>query len=138
MARRKTITITKADHQRLTSVLESDLTATFSDQPYVRSLREKLDQARIVHCEEVPLDVVTMNSTIRLRHTKDREEEIYTLVYPWDANIVDGKLSVLAPTGTAVLGYRVGDSVKWAAPNGTISVRIQELLVQPQRQAVPA
>ena len=135
MARRK-IVITRDDLQHLQYVLNTDSTSGISEKPYLRALRGELDKASVVASDKVPPNVVTMNSTVRLRHMKDREEDIYTLVYPNDADISERRLSVLAPIGTAILGNRVGDSVKWEVPSGTIRVRIEELLYQPERDGM--
>lgn len=96
----------------------------------------ELDIAEIVAPEEIPPDVVTMNSTVRLRAVRSKEIETYTLVYPQNANIAVGKLSVLAPIGTAILGYRVGDTVQWKVPKGLIRFKIEELVFQPERDGV--
>ena len=136
MTRGRKIIITKEDYHQLQAVLNSDHAAVLSDQPYLRALRGELHKAKVVESGEVPSDVVTMNSTIRLRHMTDREEDVYTPVYPRDADIAGGKLSILAPIGTAILGYRVGDSISWEVPSGTIRVRIEELLFQPKHEAL--
>ncbi|HCO24501.1 MAG TPA: transcription elongation factor GreAB, partial [Gimesia maris] len=65
-----------------------------------------------------PADIVTMNSTVRLRDLETDELETYTLVYPQDANIKEGKLSILTPIGTAILGYRIGDQLRSRALAG--------------------
>ena len=79
-----------------------------------------------------------MNSTVRLLDPRTKEVDTYTLVYPEDANIAEGKLSVLAPIGTAILGYRVGDVVRWQVPSGMTRVRIEELVFQPERDGAVA
>jgi regulator of nucleoside diphosphate kinase len=91
----------------------------------------------VVPRAELPPDVVTMNATVRLRDLETGEEETYTLVYPADADIAENKLSVLAPVGTALLGYRAGDVVEWPVPAGVSRFRIEEVL-QPAPRLVPA
>ena len=132
------IIISKEDHERLESLFFSGFATAFSDKPYLQSLRGELDIAEIVAPEEMPRDVVTMNSTLRLRAMRSKEVETYTLVYPQDADIAEGKLSVLAPIGTAILGYRVGDIVQWKVPSGSIRFKIEELVFQPERDGVVA
>ena len=73
-----------------------------------------------------------MNSTVRLRDLETGEEETYTLVYPDEADIGENKLSVLAPVGTALLGYRAGDVVEWPVPAGVRRFRIEEVVSQPR------
>ena len=81
----------------------------------------------------MPEDVVTMNSTVRVRDLETGEVDTYTLVYPHEADIEENKLSVLAPVGTALLGYRAGDVVEWPVPAGITRFRVEE--VAPSRPA---
>lgn len=67
-----------------------------------------------------------------------KEIETFTLVYPNEANISEGKLSILAPLGTAILGYRVGDLARWQVSSGVGRWRVEELLFQPERESVAA
>jgi regulator of nucleoside diphosphate kinase len=81
-------------------------------------LRNELKHAEVVDVNGVPSDAVTMNSTVRLRDPTTGEPAIYTLVYPDEADIRRNRLSILAPIGTAIFGFRVGDEVRWPTPNG--------------------
>lgn len=134
MSRKKKIVITAHDHSRLEDIFQSAFVEAFYDKPYLADLRREIDMAEIVESEELPADVVTMHSTIRLRDMQTKEEETYTLVYPEEANIAEGKISILAPIGTAVLGYRVGDTVRWKVPSGLSRWRIEEVVAQPERK----
>lgn len=135
---RKQIIITKQDHLRLNDLFNGTLVEVFRGETYLNALRGELDIARIVDPSEVPSDVVTMNSTVRLKDMKTKEVETYTLVYPDDANIAEGKLSILAPLGTALIGYRVGDTIRWKIPSGVGRWRVEELVFQPEREKVAA
>ncbi len=137
MARKKII-ISVDDYGRLEDLFHSAFAEGFSDKPYLRDLRNELDIAQIVDAQAVPNNVVTMNSTVRLRDMKTNEIETYTLVYPEDANIARGRLSILAPIGTAILGYRVGDIVRWKVPSGFSRWRVEELVYQPEREQFAA
>jgi regulator of nucleoside diphosphate kinase len=95
-------------------------------------LDEELDRAEIVKPEEIPTDVITMNSTFRLRDLDSGEEVVYTLVFPGKADSANGKISILAPIGTAVLGYRVGDTVEWKVPAGLRRLKVKEVVYQPE------
>jgi regulator of nucleoside diphosphate kinase len=99
----------------------------------VDELQVELDRAQVVPQRDVPKDVVTMNSTVALRDLDTNELEIYTLVYPDRADIANDKLSVLAPIGTAILGYRVGDEVKWRVPAGWRRLKVEQVIFQPER-----
>lgn len=95
-------------------------------------LQQELEQARVVAPESVPPDVVTMNSKARVRDVATDEEMTYTLVFPEQANIEQGKISVVAPIGTAMLGQRVGDEFEWQVPAGLVRLRVEEVLYQPE------
>jgi len=80
----------------------------------------------------VPPDVITMNSRVRLYDLDADEELIFTLVFPEDADPAENKISVLAPIGMAMLGYRVGDTFEWEVPAGISRLRVLEILYQPE------
>jgi regulator of nucleoside diphosphate kinase len=73
-----------------------------------------------------------MNSRVRFVDLYTGEERVCTVVFPSDANIEQDKISVLAPIGTALLGYRAGDTIEWRVPSGNKQVRIEEILYQPE------
>jgi regulator of nucleoside diphosphate kinase len=100
--------------------------------PYLEELDEELDRAEIVKPEEIPIDVITMNSTFRLNNLDSGEEVVYTLVFPAKADSTNGNISILAPVGTAVLGYRAGDTVEWKVPAGLKRLRVEEIVYQPE------
>lgn len=133
---RRNIMITSSDLQRLQQLLESDFAAAIDPKSYLVDLQEELHRAEIVDAADVPDDVVTMDSTVRLRDMITSEVETYSLVYPDQANIAQNKLSILAPIGTAILGYRVGDIVRWRVPSGSRWLRVEEVVYQPERQGV--
>lgn len=85
--------------------------------------------------DEVSDDVVTMNSTVVLRDLETGERETYTLVFPHEANIAEGRLSVLAPIGTAILGEHVGDDVHWRVPGGWRRLTIEKIVDQSERES---
>jgi regulator of nucleoside diphosphate kinase len=89
-----------------------------------------------VSAEDVPEDVVTMNSTVTLRDLDTEETETYRLVYPDRADIANQQLSVLAPAGTAILGYRVGDELRWRVPAGWRRLRIVHVVRPAVREHV--
>ena len=126
------IYITKFDLARLKELLEVGISFKERDRDYLESLRNELDRAHIVDPTAVPDDVVTMNSRFRLKDMETGEEKNYSLVFPSEADMTQNKISILAPIGTAVLGYRAGDSVDWQVPAGKRTVRIQEILYQPE------
>ena len=132
MARRK-IYITERDLRRLCDVVSMELALDAGSNRHLAELIAELQRAEVVPSDEVPSDVVTMNSTVVLRDLDTGEEETYTLVYPNHADIARNRLSVLAPIGTAILGYQVGDVVRWRVPAGMRRLRVEDVLFQPER-----
>jgi regulator of nucleoside diphosphate kinase len=127
------IYITEFDSRRLRELI--NVAAEFGDKrtlQYLDELSDELDQADLVRPEEIPNDVITMNSTFRLQDLDNGEEAVYSLVFPADADSLRGKISVLAPIGTAVLGYRVGDTVEWDVPAGLKRLTVKEIVYQPE------
>lgn len=126
------IYLTAFDLERLSELLQVGLAFNGKNSEYLQSLERELDRAHVVDPKAIPKDVVTMNSQVRLRDLQTDEERVYTLVFPSQAKIEEGRISVLAPIGTAILGYRVGDTVEWPVPAGVKKVRIEEVLYQPE------
>jgi len=126
------IYITKYDLARLKELVDVGLAFKERDREYLESLQNELDRAHIVDPTAIPHDVVTMNSHVRLKDMETGEERMCILVFPSDADIKHDKISILAPIGTAVLGYRAGDTVDWVVPAGTKKMRIEEILYQPE------
>lgn len=122
------IFITEADMKRLRPLVES----MRNSRDDLRMLQQELERARVVVPQEVPADVVTMNSKARVRDVATDEEMTYTLVFPDQADIEQGKISVVAPIGTAMLGQRVGDEFVWQVPAGPVRLRVEEVLYQPE------
>ncbi len=128
------IYITEYDLSRLKELLQVGLSFAERDRESLERLQEELDRAHIVEPRAIPHDVVTMNSRVRLKDLETNEEKAYTLVFPSEADLSQQKISVLAPIGTAILGYRIGDSVEWRVPAGVKKVRIDEILFQPEAE----
>ncbi len=126
----KTICITSLDMQRLKNLLDNP--NLMQQKPYLQELEHEIDRAVIVPSTEVSADTVTMNSTARLVDLNTGEEMVFTLVYPDHANISEGRISVLAPIGTAILGCSEGEMVEWEVPDGIRSLRVDRILYQPE------
>lgn len=128
----RTIHITEFDKSRLEELIAVAEEFGGHDRKDLESLAGELGQAEIVSPRDVPADVVTMNSKVRLRDLATSEEMTYVLVFPKRADIDAGAISVLAPVGTAILGYAQGDVVEWPVPSGVRRIRIEEVLYQPE------
>lgn len=124
------IYLTKLDHDRLLRLVQQERQA--HGQERVAALSSELKRAQLVASEDVPPDVVTMNSRVRLRELTSGTELEITLVYPQFADINTRKISILAPVATAVLGCRVGDKVDWPLPKGRATYWVDAVLHQPE------
>ena len=120
------IIITNIDRQRLLPVLDVHDTAASE------MLETELHRATIVDQRAIPADVVTMNSEVTYEDCATSARRTVRIVYPKDANVVHGRVSVLAPIGSALLGLRVGQTIDWALPSGTKRIRVLEIAYQPE------
>jgi len=133
----RSIVVTRTDLERLRLLIESARRRRRWEEVHLMALAEELEEAEVVEPEGVPPDVVTMRSRVRVRDMVSGDLATYTLCYPVEADLDAGKLSVLAPIGTALLGYREGDVVEWPVPGGVRVLRIEKLLHQPEAAARP-
>ena len=127
------IYITNHDMTRLQKLIEVMSDRDRKSKLYIDKLEEELDRAHVMEPERIPPNVITMNSRVRLRDLDSGEEVIYTLVFPGKANAGENAISILAPVGTALLGYREGDVIEWEVPAGTRRLRVLEVMYQPER-----
>ena len=122
----------------LLSRLDSERIDALLEQPVARgidteALQAELARAEIVEPDQMPGDVITMNSTARFRDEDSGDERELTLVYPKDADGSPGKVSILAPVGSALLGLRIGATIEWPVPGGrTIRLRVLSIQYQPE------
>ena len=128
----RTIILTAADRRRLGTMLEKQREQGLERRRLLDDLEREIERAEVVEAWQVPGNVITMNST-RLRDLDSGEEFTWTLVYPASTNADEGRVSVLAPVGTALIGYREGDIVEWPVPDGHIRLQVEEVLYQPER-----
>lgn len=97
-------------------------------------LQRELDRAIVVSAEAVPPDVVTMNSRVLYTDESTGVRRLVTIVWPDEADGTDGRVSVLAPVGSALLGLSVGQSIEWEFPDGRRRrLRLEDVLSQPVR-----
>jgi len=126
------IWITTFDLERLSSLIDGVRATGPQKKAYLGELEKELERARMVDPEKIPGDVITMNSVVRIRDLESREETTYTLVFPADARIEENRISVLSAIGTALIGYRVGDTIDWKVPSGLKRWKVEGILYQPE------
>ncbi|RYX97219.1 MAG: transcription elongation factor GreAB [Comamonadaceae bacterium] len=121
--------LTELDHARISNLLRRPGTADVDGV-----IGEVVLGADLVSSYEVPADVVTMYTQVRVIDLQTRVQRLLTVCYPHDAEPLKGFVSVLSPVGGSLLGLRKGDVAVWSMPNGEqASAEILELLFQPEQ-----
>lgn len=124
------IIINELDAERLDKLLEQP---AYADSAIAAALNDELDRADILAPEDIPANVVTMNSRIRFIDLSNEKESIRTLVYPASLKDSAEQLSVMAPMGAALLGLSVGTEISWKMPNGdSARIKVLEIIYQPE------
>jgi regulator of nucleoside diphosphate kinase len=121
------IIVTDADMDRLTRLVRALKCSLFRDPQQVELLDQTLEKADVRPPSRVPRDVIRMNSRVRVLDLDVRQKELYTLVFPEEANISRGLISVLAPIGIALVGHRQGDVVEARVPGGIRKLRVDQV-----------
>jgi regulator of nucleoside diphosphate kinase len=120
-------TLTELDHRRIGQLI---------DRP-AHPMAAVLQEAELLPSREVPADVVTMHSRLRLADVDSGQALTITLCYPADAEPARGFVSVLSPVGMSVLGLRVGDIARWRLPSGWEgAARVEGIEFQPEASGI--
>ena len=123
------IIVSSPDMDRLDAMLESP---AVSQTPAGIALAEELNRATVVAPDQVPEGTVMMHSRVECEDELQNEKHVLTLVYPREADVEQGKVSILAPVGTALLGLSIGQTMDWVAPGGRkLRLRVTAVHHQP-------
>ena len=126
MSSRPEIILSSIDAERLDALVASQSFFGRAD------LEAELARAKVVDPQDVPADVVTMNSTVKFSVEGSGDDIELTLVYPKDVEDSGRTISILAPVGSALLGLKVGQHIDWPAPGGkTLKLTLLEVESQP-------
>ena len=123
----KRIVLSKQDLLRLRALFGTYASLSVMDRENLLDLKAEIERAAIVEMEQLPADVVTLDSRVQVRDVETNLRTTYHLVLPSQANLANGRVSVLAPLGTALLGFRAGDEVEWTMPGGLRRMRIESV-----------
>jgi regulator of nucleoside diphosphate kinase len=124
--------ITEIDQRRLRSYLRKAASSGKVEARRLAALRSRLGSARVIGPKDVPSNVVTMNSLVVLRNLDSGDRLTCRLAYGHEARQSLHDVSVSRPLGTAMLGKRVGQIVRWPSGAGDRRMRIQQVLYQPE------
>ena len=86
----------------------------------------------IVEPQDVPVDIVTMNSIVKVSFLNTEKEIQFQIVYPDQANFKENKISIFSPVATALIGYKESDEIEWMVPSGMTKIRIDKIIYQPE------
>jgi regulator of nucleoside diphosphate kinase len=127
------ITVTETDHDRLSDIAET----VGSRAPGARLLADEMRRARVVAPGEIAPSVVTMNAKVEFVDDQTHQVRRVTLVYPEDADILNGKVSVLTPIGAALIGLSEGQSMEWQTLDGERKTLTVLKVHQPEAHRLP-
>ena len=119
--------IGKTDYEVITNYLKSAESRTLFNRYDVEDLSTELKKAKIISDNEMPGDVVRLNSVITIKDEQNNKVMDLTLVTPKQANIKEKKVSVMSPVGIALIGFRKGQRVVWRVPLGEKSFYILDV-----------
>jgi regulator of nucleoside diphosphate kinase len=129
------IQITEPDLARLADLLEGERRWPGMDRELLRALSHKLGDAERVRGDEIPRDVITLQSRVRVKDLETGTDATYLLVTPAHASPSAGTISVLSPVGAALLGRRQGDTIECPVPGGPRRLIVEQVLYQPEAAA---
>ena len=133
MLTQENILLTRKDYSRLKQLCADLSRQTEGAGAGLETLQEILDFARVVHSDEVPANVVTMNSRVLFEDLRSGEKGTVTIAYPADADVSTRRISILSPVGAALIGEAKGAEVELPVPHGqTRRIRIVDVLYQPE------
>ncbi|TGL48159.1 nucleoside diphosphate kinase regulator [Leptospira kemamanensis] len=131
MKTRKKILVTHFDYIRLKQMV-SEYSKENKTDANLDDLLGEIERAQKVDSNQIPPNVVTMNSKIEIKNLDEIDFQEFQLVFPEDANTEGNQISILAPIATACLGYKVGDVIDWKVPRGVFQFQITGIKYQPE------
>ncbi|MCW5580403.1 MAG: nucleoside diphosphate kinase regulator [Luteimonas sp.] len=125
------IVVSQRDMDRLDALLESP---QWRQHAAAEALLGELARAEVRDDADMPADVVGMHSRVECVDERSGERHVLTLVFPQEADVDTGRVSILAPVGSALLGLSVGQSIDWEAP-GNRTLRLRVVAIDNQSEA---
>ena len=126
------IIINSLDYQRIQKQINEARQKKTIDDSEAEKLVNELNSATILTPREIPGDVVTMNSVVKISFVDSGKQLEFMIVYPNEANFKEKKVSIFSPVATALIGFRVGDLIEWMVPGGLTKIKIEEIIYQPE------
>jgi regulator of nucleoside diphosphate kinase len=130
------ILVSKVDYKRLNSMILRLLEMKNANLIELNRLNMEIKRAIVIEPWKMESDYITMNSEIKFTHLGTGATSTVRLVYPQDAGLNEGNISVLSPLGCALLGNRKGQTISFNAPGGNQRVIIDEIVYQPEANGI--
>lgn len=127
-----TLIINRLDYARIKKSISDAKQFKSLSNVEAEKLITELDSAKIVEPTDIPSDVVTMNSIVKLSFLNNDKQVEFQIVYPNQANLKESKISIFSPIATALIGYKVKDEIEWVVPAGLTKIRIDKIVYQPE------
>ncbi len=124
--------ISKLDYQRLSQWIGRARNDFQFSNDQTNGFLRAVNGATLLDPADIPADVVTMNSRVRLSYPESNRSVEVQLVYPEAADIATKRISIFAPLAAAILGCKQGTETSMKTPNGTVRIIIEEVTYQPE------
>ncbi|SNV36158.1 Regulator of nucleoside diphosphate kinase [Chryseobacterium taklimakanense] len=126
------IIINKNDYTRIHQSINLTKQNNAIKKDEAEKLMNELKSAKLVEPNDIPEDVVTMNSVVKIHFQNNKQKMQFKIVYPKDANLKENKISIFSAVASALIGYKVGDEIEWLLPSGMTKIVIDEIIYQPE------
>jgi transcription elongation factor GreA len=93
----------------------------------IMDLNDKLGRAEIIDCTKVSTERAVFGTVVTLMDMDTEEEMAYQLLWPEEADVKKGSISVMSPLGRSILGKEVGDEVVTKTPGGVREFEVVEI-----------
>ncbi len=124
---KNSLVLRKEDYDIIQSLLRNTYQKNSFDRKNVEELQLDLKRAKLVTPEKFPPDAVGLNSRVKIKEDTNDKIMEFIVVTPEKANVKEKKISVMAPIGAALIGFRQGQQVKWQVPSGKKTFTIMEV-----------
>jgi len=124
--------ISRLDYFRILKCINDAIQLNLTSSLDLKKLLNEINSAEIVNPNDMPSNVVTMNSIVKMTFLTNNKQTQIQIVYPENANYKENKISILSPIATALIGYQVGDIIEWLVPSGVTKMKIDEIIFQPE------
>lgn len=124
--------VNRLDYTRIKNCIQDAHQLKSISKAEAEKLMKELNSAEIVEPQDIPANVVTMNSIVKVSFLHNQNQVQFQIVYPDKANVRENKISIFSPIATALIGYREKDEIEWIVPAGLTKIRIDEIIYQPE------